>query len=118
MGNDSGIHRKHKQRTALHKKHTVYPGMKISPEVTIVSGSIRPINRGGVPNIKEGGPRVIKTTNEDLWSAYDAVSKRLSVNGSAVPLQIRNNIEFQYLLAFKRLVKAGEISPLKDKYLR
>ena len=115
MGNDSGIRRKHKQRTVDHKKHTVFPGMRLTSEVEVLHGSIKPKNRTQF-NIKEGSYKSIPKEHQELWDGYDKWTKQLSKNGSSAALAIRNTIEAEYELAYRRLVKAGAVMKLKGKY--
>jgi hypothetical protein len=101
----------HKRRTPRHKKHTLYPGMTLSPKAIVVSGSIK---SGGSPhNIPA---QASKGSLDPLWNAYFDAAKKCGSYGSAMPLQMRRKAEDDYVHAFLRLVKAGKADPIKRKY--
>lgn len=116
MGTDSGVRRKHKQRTAIHKKHAVYPGMKLTNEVMAVSGSIKRINTVPFKYVKENPAKIDSKEPKELWEKYDKIVKDLPKNGSSAALQIRRHLEFQYYLAYRALVKVGQLNKIKRKY--
>ena len=113
MGNDSGVRKKNKQRTTIHKKHTPYPSMKLGKDVKLEFGSIRPINRitYSLPQ-----PATKKTDATDpLWAAYDRATAGLA-NGSNSSKAINNGVERVYELAYRKLVRAGKAPKIKRKY--
>ena len=115
MGNDSGVRRKHRQRTTIHKKHVAYPGMRHHPDTEIVHGSIKLKTRPTPFNIKDA-PTKKGPTDSELWDTYSKWAKQLGVNGSAAALAMRNTIEFNYSLAGMRLRKAKQLYNIKQKY--
>lgn len=103
----------HKRRTPRHKKHTVYPGMTLSPKAIVVSGSIK--SGGSMHNISAQGGKPANS-NDSLWNGYFDAAKKCGAYGSAMPLQMRRKAEDDYVHAFQRLVRAGKAISIKQKY--
>lgn len=114
MGNDSGIRRKHKQRTVVHKKHTAYPGITLTPDVKIEAGSIRVINK----RESEYAP-ALKPLPSSYDPKYDESAAKLrdmNANGSSAPLAARRTFETNYTLAYRELARQGRVMRLRGKY--
>lgn len=115
MSNDSGIRRKHKQRTAPHKKHTVYPGMTLSSEVRVEHGSIKPLHVKSQSSTQSSKKPVERTEPE--WVEYDRAARALTSfdNKSAAR---QRNLERLYTLAYRGLVRASLAPKLRRKYIK
>ncbi len=113
MGNDSGVRQKSKQRTTIHKKHTVYPGMRLTNQVRVEAGSIKPINRPEYKIIKDTAKPIIKS--DPSWQAYDraAINLQKAINSSKAQ---NNRVEQEYALAYRRLAIEHKAPRLKRKY--
>jgi hypothetical protein len=120
MGNDSGIRRKHKQRTVLHKKHSAFPGITLSKDVKIEAGSIRLKNPR--PQLAQANTRTVSNSDDPRWAAYYEASAKLLdqmiSNKSSAPLGGRRNIEARYAYTYRQLARDGLVYRIKAKYWR
>lgn len=99
-----------------HKKHSVFPGLKISPEVEIVGTTIKPKNFKRMENIPQGKPATLGPE----WDRYEAALVKIrdsnANHATAVLLPIRNGFEQEYELASRKLRKEGKLYIIKRKY--
>lgn len=99
-----------------HKKHSVFPGLRITPEVQVVGTTIKPKINRRPENIPQGKP----VTLSPEWDEYEAALVRIrdsnANHATGVLLPIRNGFEQKYELASRKLRKEGKLYMIKRKY--